>query len=161
MPNLICSAIIGDDLLQQPKSVTFKFQGKLPELFVSTIMSVANVPFPQLFGDNLSARCKLIAIKTRKFLTIDMAIIKAETVRLLQQDRIEPSNSPWRAQPFVVDNGKKKRMCVDYNQTINLFKRLDQGFPKFLFMGTLCTITDFLVYPQNVLIFLAAKLNLL
>ena len=46
MPNLICSAIIGDDLLQQPKSVTFKFQGKLPELFVSTIMSVANVPFP-------------------------------------------------------------------------------------------------------------------
>ena len=90
-----------------------------------------------------------------------MAIIKAETVRLLQQDRIEPSNSPWRAQPFVVDNGKKKRMCVDYNQTINLFKRLDQGFPKFLFMGTLCTITDLLVYPQNVLIFLAAKLNLL
>ena len=55
MPNLICDAIIGDDLLQQHKSVTFKFQDKLPELFVSTIMSVANVPYPQLFGDNLSA----------------------------------------------------------------------------------------------------------
>ena len=27
MPNLICDAIIGDDLLQQLKSVTFKFQG--------------------------------------------------------------------------------------------------------------------------------------
>ena len=44
-------------------------------------MSVANVPYPQLFGDNLSARCKPIAIKTRKFLSVDMAIIKAETAR--------------------------------------------------------------------------------
>ena len=99
MPNLICDAIIGDDLLQQDKSVTFKFQGKLPELVVSTITSVANVPYPQLFGDNLSARRKPIAIKTT---------IKAETVRLLREDRIEPSNSPWRAKPLVVDNGKKK-----------------------------------------------------
>ena len=93
MPNLICDAIIGDDLLQQHKSVTFKFQGKLPKLFVSTIMSVANVPYPQLFGDNLSARRKPIAINMRKFSSVDMAIIKAETARLLQEDRIEPSNS--------------------------------------------------------------------
>ena len=125
MPNLICDAIIGDDLLQQHKSVTFKFQGKLPELVVSTIMSVANVPYPQLFGDNLSARCKPIAIKTKKFSSVYMAIIKAETLRLLQEDRIEPSNSPWRAQPHVVDNGKKKRMCINYSQTINLFTHLD------------------------------------
>ena len=38
---------------------------------------------------------------------------------------------------------------------------LEQGFPNFLFMGTLWTIIDSLVYPQNFLIFLAAKLNLL
>ena len=38
---------------------------------------------------------------------------------------------------------------------------IDQGFPNFLFMGTLWTIIDSLVYPQNFLIFLAAKLNLL
>ena len=31
MPNLICDAIIGDDLLQQHKSVALKLQGKLPE----------------------------------------------------------------------------------------------------------------------------------
>ena len=87
-------------------------------------MSVVNVPYPQLFGDNLSARCKPIAIKTRKFSSVDMAIIKAKTARLLQEDRIEPNNSPWRAQPLVVDNGKK-RMCIDYSQTINLFTHLD------------------------------------
>ena len=52
-----------------------------------------------------------------------MAIIKAETVRLLQEDRIKPSNSSWR-QPLVVDNGKKQ-MCIDYSQTINLFMHLD------------------------------------
>ena len=122
---LICNAIIGDDLLQQHKSVMFKFQGKLPELFVSTIMFVANVPYPQLFGDNLSVRCKPIAIKTRKFSSVDMAIIKEETARLLQEDRIEPNNFPWRAQPLVVDNGKKKRMCIDYSQIINVFTHLD------------------------------------
>ena len=55
-----------------------------------------------------------------------MAIIKAETARLLQEDRIEPSNSPSRAQPLVVDNGKKKRMCIDYSQIINLFTHLDE-----------------------------------
>ena len=63
MHNLICDTIIGNNLLLQHKSVTIKFQGKLPELVVSTIMSVANVPYPQLFGDNLSARCKPIVIK--------------------------------------------------------------------------------------------------
>ena len=85
MPNLICDAIIGDDLLQQHKSLTFKFQGKLSELVVSTIMSVANVPYPQLFDNSLSARCKPIEIKTRKFSSHDMAITKAETVRLCKK----------------------------------------------------------------------------
>ena len=34
MPNLIADSIIGDDLLQQHKSVTFNFDGKRPELNV-------------------------------------------------------------------------------------------------------------------------------
>ena len=54
-----------------------------------------------------------------------MAITKAETARLLQEDRIEPSNSPWRTQPLVVNNGKKKQMCIAYSQTTNLFTHLD------------------------------------
>ena len=45
----------------------FKFQGKLQELVVSTIISVANVPYPQLFADNLSVRCKPIAIDPENF----------------------------------------------------------------------------------------------
>ena len=40
---------------------------------------------------------------------------------------IEKSNSPWRAQPLVVDNGKgKRRMCIGYSRTIifNAFNAL-------------------------------------
>ena len=37
MPNLICDAIIGDNLLQQHKSIKFKFQGKLPEIFLKLL----------------------------------------------------------------------------------------------------------------------------
>ena len=38
MSNLIADSIIGDDLLQQHKSVTFEFRGKKKELHISTIM---------------------------------------------------------------------------------------------------------------------------
>ena len=39
---------------------------------------------------------------------------------------IEPSTSPRRAQVVVVKNeNRKKRMCVDYSQTVNKFTHLD------------------------------------
>ena len=125
MPNLIADSIIGDDLLQQHKSVIFHFGGNRSELNVSAIMPMANVAYPDLFS-NLAPNCKPIAVKSRKFSSDDQAIIKAETKRLLVEDRIEKSNSPWRAQPLVVDNGKgKQRMCIVYSQTINLYTALD------------------------------------
>ena len=83
------------------------------------------VPYPDLFG-NVSPNCKPIAVKTRKFSLSDQKIIKAETDRLLRENRIETSKSPRRAQPLVVEDGKGKlRMCIDYSQTINLFTTLD------------------------------------
>ena len=87
-------------------------------------MPTARVPYPNLLR-NITRNCKLIAIKTRKFSTSDQALVKAETDRLLNENRIEKSNSPWRAQPLV-DNGKgKRRMRIDYSRTINLFTELD------------------------------------
>ncbi|KAI5752123.1 hypothetical protein M8J77_014045 [Diaphorina citri] len=45
---------------------------------------------------------------------------------MLEDGIIEPSNSPWRAQAFVVRDGKRKpRMVIDYSQTINKFTLLD------------------------------------
>ena len=124
MSDLLADSIIGDDILQQHKSVTFKFGGRKPELQVSSIMPTASVPYPNLF-QNVPSNCKPIAAKTRKFSSADQAIIKAETERLLKEDRIKKSKSPWRAQPLVVNNGKKHRMCIDYSQTVNLFSELD------------------------------------
>ena len=45
---------------------------------------------------------------------------------MLKEGIIEPSNSPWRAQVVVTKEGNhKKRLVVDYSQTINKFTQLD------------------------------------
>ena len=48
--------------------------------------------------------------------------------RLRNPGIVEPSTSPWRAQFVVVNkdnNNHKKRLCIDYRQTINKFTLLD------------------------------------
>ena len=55
--------------------------------------------------------------------------IEKETQRLLREGIIETSNSPWRAQIVVTkDDNHKKRLAIDYSQTINRFTLLD-GYP--------------------------------
>ena len=49
--------------------------------------------------------------------------------RLLREGIIEPSLSPWRAQVVVTkDENHRKRLAIDYSQTINRFTLLD-AFP--------------------------------
>lgn len=46
--------------------------------------------------------------------------IDSEIKRLLNEDIIEPSQSPWRAQVVIMTNERhKKHMVVDYSQTVN------------------------------------------
>ena len=119
MSNLIADSVIGNVLLRQHKSVTFNFAERKKELYISTIMRTAHVPHSDLFS-NITQNCKHIAIKTRKFSTSDQALIKAETDRLLNENRIKKRNLPGRAQPLVVDHGKgKRKMYIDYSRTIN------------------------------------------
>ena len=124
MPHLVSDVIIGD-LLERHNSVTFRFNGKLPNLVISSIMPTAEVEYPQLFSHMLPT-CKPVAVKMRKFSAADQELIRIETKRSLQEGRIEKSNSPWRAQPFIVDHGNDKtRMCIDFSQTVNLYTMLD------------------------------------
>ena len=45
---------------------------------------------------------------------------------MLKDDPIEASSSPWHSQPFMVTpENHRKRMVIDYSQTINKFKLLD------------------------------------
>ena len=47
----------------------------------------------------------------------------------MKEGIIEPSSSPWRAQVLVVTgDNHKKRMCIDYSETINKYTLLD-GYP--------------------------------
>ena len=57
---------------------------------------------------------------------IPLKFIETETKKLLADGIIEPSISPWRAQVLVTtDECHKKRMVIDYSQTINRFTQLD------------------------------------
>jgi len=52
--------------------------------------------------------------------------MEKEIEKLLADGIIEESRSPWRAQAFVVKNeNHKKRMVIDYSQTINRYTHLD------------------------------------
>ena len=49
-----------------------------------------------------------------------------EVKNIFNDDLIEPSSSPWRAQPLVVTHvNHKKKMVIDYSQTVNKFTLLD------------------------------------
>jgi len=57
---------------------------------------------------------------------VDSQFISLEIKRLLSEGIIERSNSPWRAQVVVTTNeNHKKRMCIDYSQTVNKVTLLD------------------------------------
>ena len=71
---------------------------------------------------------KPIATKSRFFNKDDRAFIREKISSLLAKDLIKRSDSPWRAQVMISRDEfqrHKKRMCIDYSQTINLFVELD------------------------------------
>ena len=124
LPELCADILLGHDFLEKHEGVEIPFQGKLPTLSVCGL-AAANVETPSLFA-NLKPECKPIATKSRRFSQPDNTFIRSEVQKLLKEDIIEPSNSPWRAQVVVTkDERHKKRLVIDYSQTINLYTELD------------------------------------
>ena len=128
--NLFIDLIIGKDILKKYKKVTLKFDGPRDKLIIGAINTnnffpTINVPPPPLFS-NLSPHTTPIATKSRRYTFAANKFIKEETARMLKEGIIEPSISPWRAQVLVTSNeNHKKRMVVDYSDTINRFTELD------------------------------------
>ena len=128
--NLFIDLIIGKDLMKRYKRVTFEFDGPNEDLIIGaipddTIFPAMSVEPPPLFT-HVSPNIKPIASKSRRYSQPDSTFIKEETRRLLQEGIIEPSISPWRAQVLVTKNERhKRRMVVDYSNTINLYTELD------------------------------------
>ena len=99
---------------------------------------------------NLQPDHKPIATKSRKLNDSNKTFIKNEVSHLLKEGIIEPSLSPWRAQVLVTkDKRHKRRMVVDYSQTINRYTFLDAyPLPKIdeiiaqITKGSVCTTLD-------------------
>ena len=128
MNNLCTNAILGQAFQKRHDRVIIEYGGRDKDLVVSPATScalpAALVPSETLFP-NLPKNCKPIAVKSRQYCESDKLFIANEIKKLLEDDIIEASRSPWRAQIVVVRNEKKTRMCIDYSQTINLYTELD------------------------------------
>ena len=124
LPDLCADIILGHDFLGQHSEVRFPFNGAEDPLSVCGV-AAADVARPSLFK-NLAEDCAPIATKSRRHSEPDGRFISAEISRLLKEGIIEPSSSPWRAQVLVTTNERhKRRLVVDYSQTINRFTLLD------------------------------------
>ena len=124
MKNLCKQIIMGLSFMKEHKSFTINFGGNQSEIQVCGL-AAAKVDPPSLFN-NLNSGCKPIATKSRLFSKPDKDFIKVEVRKLYAEGVIEPSSSPWRSQVLVTSEGTyKRRMVVDYSQTINKFTELD------------------------------------
>ena len=150
----LCSDIIvGRDVLGEHSRVVLNFNGPREELVIGAVSDTAtqqssttpvpvsppttttpttstfcamNIPPPPLFT-YLTPDMKPIATKSRRQSPTDSAFMRQEVNKLHSLGIIRPSVSPWRAQPFVTkeEGTHKRRMVVDYSDTINRFTELD------------------------------------
>lgn len=124
MKNLCADFLVGHDILKYHSTVEIGFKGDGPPLKICSLATACVQPVP-LFS-NLTPDCRPVVTKSRRHSVEDQKFISTEITRLLEEGVIEPSNSPWRAQVFVVrGDNYKPRMVVDYSQTINKFTLLD------------------------------------
>lgn len=124
LENLCTDVILGLSFQKLHKSVTFNFDGPEPPFEVCGLAALDIDP-PDLFS-NLAPDCKPIITRSRKYNSPDRQFIKSEIQRLLSEGIIEHSHSPWRAQVVVAkDEYHKKRLVIDYSETINKYTQLD------------------------------------
>lgn len=122
--DLCADVIIGHDILKTHSSLELQFGGEKESLKICNVLE-ASVPPASVFT-NLSPSIKPIAIRSRHHSAEDQSFISNEISNLLKDKVIEPSISPWRAQVLVAGGGHhRKRLVIDYSQTINKFTDLD------------------------------------
>ena len=130
--SLVTPVIIGNDVLAEHEVVEFRPGGTRDKLTfcasyrlcASTVFPTMSIDPPVSFSDRLWAGKSAIVTKSRRCAPENTRFMREEVARLLHSGIVEESCSPWRAQAFVV-SGHKKRMVVDYSQTINLYTEVD------------------------------------
>lgn len=146
LSDLCSDIIIGHDILKRHSSVNVQFGGDDAPLNICSV-AVANVEPARLFT-NLSSDCRPISIKSRKQTSSDLKFIENEVQQLLKDGVIEECVSPWRAQVLVVSSANhRRRMVVDYSQTINRFTELD-AFPLPRIEGIVNRVASYQVFSS-------------
>ena len=123
LKSLCCDVILGLDFMRLHDSIEVKLGGERAPLIICG-MSAFKVEPPSLFT-SITSDCRPIACKSRRYSAEDRQFIDSEIDRLLTEGIIEPSHSPWRAQIVVTGDERKKRMVIDYSQTVNRYTLLD------------------------------------
>ena len=131
LPTLCCDIILGLDFQSQHQRVIFELGGNLQDIVVSDdetcVVAIAETQEVSLFS-NLTAGVKPIATESRCFSNEDSLFIQVNVDKMLREGVIRPNSSLWRAQVLIVKdeaNRHKKRLCIDYSQTINIYTELD------------------------------------
>ena len=143
LPNLCTNLILGLDFLAQHKCVTLNFTGDQPPLSICGFSKLKTEP-KSLFS-NLPPNCEPIRDSRRRYSKEDEEFISLEVQRMLKEGIIEQSKSPWRAQIVVVKKNGKRRLTVDYSQTINIYTKVD-AYPLPLIPDLVNKIAQFSVY---------------
>ncbi|CAH8626418.1 unnamed protein product [Dicrocoelium dendriticum] len=123
LSNLCSDVLLGHNFLKYHRKIEISFHGSRPPFTICGLLAALVEPFP-LF-EHLALNCQPIVTKSRRHSESDETFIQSEIKRLHADGIIQPSRSPWRAQVLVTTSGPKKRMVVDYSQTINRFTYLD------------------------------------
>ncbi|KRY45454.1 Retrovirus-related Pol polyprotein from transposon gypsy [Trichinella britovi] len=159
LSNACTDSIIGQYILQLHSNLTVSFGGPKAPLTICGL-AIAKILVPSLFV-NLCTNYKPLAVKSRRYSVAEAKFINDEVRRLLVENIIEESCSPWRAQALVVtSDNHKKRMVIDYSQTINRFTLLDayplpkindmvQALSKYRFFSTVDLKTAYYQIPIN------------
>ena len=124
LSDLCADVVLGHDFFNLHSKLSLPFNGHNAPFSVCGV-AAAKIVAPSLF-ENLTPNCKPVATKSRRQTPDNEKFINSEVKRLLREGIIEPSSSPWRAQVLVTTNERhKKRLVVDYSQTINKDTYLD------------------------------------
>lgn len=127
LPKLCSDILIGHDVLRTLSSIDLTFGGPKPPLSICNMTFVNIVP-RRLFS-NVVKDCKPVAVQSRRYSDEDAKFIREEDTKLLYDNIIEESTSPWQVQVLITKSkNHKRRMVIDYSQTINKFTLMD-AFP--------------------------------
>ena len=121
--HLVSDVILGPDVPRQHHSVRLELCGDRPETVTCAgpnelaFSAMKLAPLTKLFKSVYSANS--IATKLRRHKTQDVAFMEFGVNRVLAEGIIHVSRSQWRAQASIVKDGPKRRIVIDYSQTIN------------------------------------------